>query len=73
MSLKGVTLKFTFKGEKMINTIGNNLRMLRFKKNVLKDALEVIVNWILKYVNNQAIPKKELIQKLAKFNEVELN
>lgn len=58
----------------MINTIGHNLRILRFKKNLTQSqaaqGLGISVNTLGKYENNKCFPQKEFIQKAAKFYEV---
>mgnify|MGYP005828186581 CR=1 FL=1 len=61
----------------MINSIGYNLRMLRFKHNLTQkqvaEATGISINSISVYENDKRFPKKEEIQKLADFYKADID
>jgi transcriptional regulator with XRE-family HTH domain len=60
----------------MLNTIGYNLRLLRFKHNFTQaqvaQAINISVNTLSRYENNERFPQKEIIQRLADFYDVKV-
>ncbi|QOR67310.1 helix-turn-helix transcriptional regulator [Cytobacillus suaedae] len=60
----------------MLNTIGYNLRLLRFKHNFtlaqVAQAIDISVNTLSRYENNERFPQKEIILKLADFYDVKV-
>ncbi|MEK5445126.1 helix-turn-helix domain-containing protein [Fredinandcohnia sp. FSL W7-1320] len=61
----------------MFFTIGQSLRMLRFKKNLTQlevaRNIGISVNSLSRYENDERFPKKKVIEKLADFYGVEVN
>ncbi|WP_453992087.1 helix-turn-helix domain-containing protein [Bacillus nitroreducens] len=55
-------------------SIGYNLRLLRFQKNVTQSKVAEVIgiskNTLSRYENNERIPNEELLNKFADFYEV---